>query len=215
MRDNNMYQTAKSIAICLLSLLVLLGCNSPECNCPMDENTRAQNKDFITNLKNAWKDGDNHYWPILDEPFLFDLNGKAFRFREEDWMAGINRLYRLSKVDSEYMLIYKEFEDGENINEYGTYTSLKTIRKIPVETDWVHKIDSLHTISCIWTQTIDTSKIKSRLHPKAKILEIYNPNRNPCTKMDYQIVSLFINPSPKFDLIVEEYEQKVRNYVNR
>ena len=103
----------------------------------MDESTRSKNKDFITNLKNAWIDNNNNYWLILDEPYLDDLSGKAFRFHEGDWTAGINKLYRLSKVESEYMLIYKEFEDGENMNEYGTHTSLKTIHKIPVETDKV------------------------------------------------------------------------------
>jgi len=86
MNANNNYQTSNSIAIWALFFLVLLGCNSPECNCPMDENTRTQNKDFIANLKSIWKDGDNHYWPILDEPFLFDLIVEEYEQKVRDYV---------------------------------------------------------------------------------------------------------------------------------
>jgi hypothetical protein len=154
----------------------------------------------------------NEFWEQYEEKDLPNYKGRSYRIFEHHWMEEETKIYRISETESGFSLIFKDYKDGRNLNEYYFLDSLVTYFEIPLNREEIERIDNLFKQNCFWTHPFKRPKKGIILHLRHHFIEAFSSKGNECTGKNYHFVDMLQNPNVNFEVIIEELENMVKEH---
>ncbi|MCG8327475.1 MAG: hypothetical protein MI974_07310 [Chitinophagales bacterium] len=172
----------RALQVFVFLIILFVSCKNERCDCLLDKKVLFENDSLIQELKSEHKESYVDYWSTYNEPNLLDKHVESIRYHRLKWTRDINEIYRITKSNSNYKLIYKDYSETSEGED-----SLRVYKEIVVADSIMSEIKNLIELSCFWTLPISPIK-KQFLDPVALTLEYANPELNACTNREYHLV---------------------------
>lgn len=190
----------------LLLLLVLpyiWSCQNPTCHCDTSSQRIHQNDSIIKKAIDYYKkDSIKSYWNLFNEPELFTLKHKSFRFHVLG--MGKSEVYRISYEDGKYHLHIKEFMNYRNRPRIDGLDSLVSYKIHPISNKTIRGIEKQFYRHCFWTMPA-TIKRRPILDGTSVSLEIFDPELSLCTQRKYHAVHRWSPDSSSFTVLCDAF----------
>ena len=200
--------TIMSEKIKLLLFLILpciWSCQNPNCHCDTYSQRIQQNDRIIKKAIDYYKkDSIQSYWNLFNEPELFTLKHKSFRFHAVYLGMGKSEVRRISYENGKYNLHLKEFMNYRNHPKVYGLDSLISYKIRPISNKTIRGIEKQFSRHCFWTMP-STIKRRPILDGTSVTLEIFDPELSLCTQRKYHPVHRLSPDSSSFTVLCDEF----------
>lgn len=173
----------------LVIVLLLSACrHKEECHC----NVRPEVEKYNDSLLSSDREEERqHFLRLMDEMPLQQNEGLSIRFTKSNPFTNYIIVYKIQADGPEYRMETKVCRPSPDYRHFETHW--KRTKKLPENT--VKSIVKLINDSCFWTMV--SQREFAAIDGYGHVLEVYNPEGNPCTDKTYRMVASF-SPSPGF-----------------